>query len=258
MKVTNSGATAKLTKAIILAADFDAGFYGKTVTVAVRCKTDKASAASLVIDDGATTTRGGSTGNGTYHDGDGTEKWIYATHTISGIATKLDVYVEMAVAGSTYFGAYMLVQGSVVPTVWAPERWGKLFMGFQVRGNLAVGDGLNSWQARLPIAAYCIGLAGSVATAPLTTAIIFDIDKSVDLSVWNAIYSTLPDIDATEKEIDDGARTVPNGTYAYRCFKESDYFRVNINQIGTGTVGAELTADVGFIAPMPDLELLRY
>ena len=254
-KLTYGSATAVLTKSFLAPGDYDQGFDGQKITIAVRCKASIASLASVVIDDGATQTRGGSGGNGTYHDGDGNDQWIYCTHTISSSATKLEFYLQVTQAGSAYFGAYMIVMGEIVPTVYSAERWGEFYMGIQIRGNLAVADGQNDWVGRVPRDCIFMGLAGSVATAPTDADDIeFTAEKSTDLSAWVDVYTTSPDIDLTEKEIDDGARTVPDGTYANRCFKAGDYIRLNIEQVGNVVTGADLCADLMFHVPMPELD----
>ncbi len=253
-KLTYGSAAAKLTKTIVAAADYDQGWDGKKITIAVRCKASVANLASVVVDDGAGTTRGGTLGNTTYHTGDGTEGWIYVTHTISTSATKLEFYLETAQAGSAYFGAYVICWGEIVPSTYIEDRWGEFYMGIQVRGTIATGDGQGDWVGKVPRDCYYMGMAGAALTGPVGAAMTFSVEKSTDLSSWADIYSTAPDIDDGDKEIDDDARTEPDGTYANRCLKAGDYIRLNVDQVGSGTAGDDLIADFMFIVPLPELD----
>lgn len=255
IKLTRAGADAKVTRVLISSTKFKAGLRNRVITVGCAALAPLANQASIVVDDGVTTTRGGLTGNATYHSGGGTEEWLYLTHTISGSATKLDIYVEVANSdGAAYFGALVAAFSDVAVEDWSPERMGSLYAGIAVFSTLTTGDGKTLPQIRVPRAGLFMGLAGAVATAPTGQAVTFDCDKTTDLSSWVAIYTTKPDIDAGEKEIDDGARTAPDGTYARRCFNEGDFIRVNIDQVGSGVAGADFTGDLMFLCPLNDLE----
>lgn len=117
-KLTYGAATAILTQAILSTqevTDFTS-FKGKTVTVGVRCKATVANQASIVVDDGVGTTRGGSTGNSTYHSGNSTVEWLYCTHVLNAAATKFEVSLQVASAGSAYFGGLMVVISDIAIT----------------------------------------------------------------------------------------------------------------------------------------------
>lgn len=257
LKFTYGSAVARLTKTILSASHYNQGFDAQRITIAVRCKASVANLASVVIDDGATQTRGGSNGNNSFHVGDGTDKWIYCTHFVGASATKLEFYLEVAQAGSAYFGAWMVVIGEIVPTVYSPERWGELYMGIQIRGNLAVGSHQNDWTGRLPRDCFFMGMAGVAKTAPTGTSVTLVTDKSINFVDWLQMYNTFPDIDVTEFEIDDGIRTAPDGTYARRCFKAGDFIKFRIAQIGAGAPGADLCVDFLFHVPMPELDAFK-
>lgn len=96
------GSTAlKLTQIVISAADF-ANYLqlrGKTIAFGAWGESSIASQLSVIINDGVTTTRGGTSGNATYHTGSDSPEWMYGTHVIANTATKIDIYVEMAVGG---------------------------------------------------------------------------------------------------------------------------------------------------------------
>ena len=255
-KLTFGSVAAKLTKSFLATAGYDQGYDGQKVTIAVRCKASIASLASIVIDDGATQTRGGSGGNGTYHDGDGTDQWIYCTHTISSSATKLEFYLEVAQAGSAYFGAFMVVLGEIVPTVYSPERWGEFYVGIQIRGDLVVGDLQNDWELMLPRDCIYVGMTGLVLTPPTGAAVVLNV-FGYQGAGWNSPYTTFPDIDIGEGVVDAYVRTVPDGTHQYRCFKTGNLFKFSIGQIGSANPGTNYTGDFLFYMPMPELDAFK-
>ncbi len=254
-RLSYGSANASLTKTILAAADYQQGYDGKKITVACRCLASVVNQASIVFDDGAVQTRGGSTGNVAplFHAGNGTETWIWATATIDASATKLEYYVESAQAGSQpYFNCFMVVLGEIVPTVYQPERMGEFYMEIQVRGELVAGGGQNNWRSRLPRDCIYRGMMGRVYVPPTGAAVILDVERFT--GSWDSPYGTRPDILIGETEID-SARVVPNGLLQFRCFKANDLFRFNIDQIGSVNPGEDLTANFLFSMPMPELDV---
>lgn len=251
-KLTYGSAIAGLTRTFTTNA---AKLGGLTIAILMHCKTSVASAASIVVSDGISSTRGGSGGNDTFHAGDNVDRIIYCTHTISASATSLTVKLEMAQAGSAYFGAGAIARGSLVPDEWFPERWGWGTMGYQIRGNLATGDIQNEWREPFPWPAGLFQrVQGRVKTAPLTTAIQWDHDRyKSDTTLVGALYATKPQIAASAKS---GTKDRPDGTYRNRCFVQDDFFTTNIDAIGTGTVGDEMCGTVVFWVPMDEFAIL--
>lgn len=249
-KITRGSADAKLIKTVVSASRFPTGLQGRKVSVIVRAKTSVASQASLIVDDGVTTTRGGQGGNGTYHTGGGAEELLYATHTLSGSATKIDLQLEVAGSGAAYFGNIVVVVSDVVPKDWFPERWGYLLIGQQSRGNCAAANLQNEFRHVFETPAFMVDTRLKCKTAPATQAIIVRPAKTSATYP----YSTNPSIAA-------GATTgnkVPEGTYANRCFKQDDIFVWDITQCGTGTVGDEINTTFAFVVSMPALDLLGF
>jgi len=121
-KLTYGAATAILTQSVLTSQELTdfTKLLGRTVTFGILCKTSTASQASIVFDDGVGTTRGGSSGNATYHSGNGTVQWIYGTHTISGSASKLEVSLQVATAGSAYFGGLLVIVSDIAVTQHTP------------------------------------------------------------------------------------------------------------------------------------------
>lgn len=122
-KITYGAATAKATQEVIPTATFSnqTKLRSRTFTAGMWGKTSVANQLSIVVDDGVTTTRGGASGNGTYHTGGGSEEWLYCTHTLSASATKLDVYAEVAQAGSAYFGGMVGMFSDIAVDRWTPS-----------------------------------------------------------------------------------------------------------------------------------------
>ena len=249
IKLTSSGAAAaKLTKPIVSAAAMPAGLKGRKVSVMVKCKASLASQASIVVDDGIGQTRGGFTGNGTYHTGDGNEQKLYCTHTMSVSATKLDIYLETATSGNAWFGCIALVLGDAVPEDWFPERWGWMIVHQQQRGSAAVAADINEFRHDFEMPCLLYKTRLKCKTAPVTTAIIVDVNKD-----GTTAYTTKPEIAAAATT--GSAR--PDGTYDNRCFKQGSILTWDVDQIGTGTVGEEINAEMIFYVPMPEMDMLE-
>lgn len=249
-KITRGSADAQLRKSFVPAAKFPLGLQGRKVSVIARVKTSVASQASIIVDDGVLTTRGGETGNGTFHSGSGNEAIVYATHTLSGSATKIDVVCEVAGSGSAYFGDFCIVVSDIVPTDWFPERWGYFIITQQQRGNAAVANLLNEFRHTFEFPALMMDTRLKCKTAPATTAIIVRPAKTSATYP----YSTNPSIAAAATA---GNKT-PEGTYANRCFKQDDIFVWDVTQTGTGTLGDEINCTFVFGVSLPEFDLLGF
>lgn len=250
VKITFGSTAAKLTRSVILSTNFPAGLKGRKISVGIRCKASTGNTASIVVDDGVLQTRGGQTGNGTYHSGDAAEHWIYATHTFSASATKLDIYLEVAQAGSAYFSAGVLTLSDLASPDWFPERWGIFEIGQQQRGNATVGNLVNEFRHNFQYPALMVDTRIKCKTPPTTQAIILRPAKTSATYP----YSTQPQIAAAGSF----GNKSPDGTYANRCFKKDDIFVWDITQVGTGTTGDELNPVFTFMVPMPELDLLGF
>src|SRR5512138_15505 len=183
LKLTYGSAEAKLTKPIIAASPFAraGGLAGKKISFGCWCKSSISSHASILIDDGVTTTRGGTLGNGTYHSGSGNLEFIYCTHTMAAGSTKLDVICSVAQSGAAYFGNWVLMRSDLPPTDWFPARWGWMPMGTQQRGTLVAPTSyVSELRAPFPLAGGGIlyDARCAVKTAPVGAAGRWDINKN--------------------------------------------------------------------------------
>lgn len=141
VKITYGSAAAKLTQGVITSGLFSHfGNEGtKKIAFAVHCKAAVASQASIVVDDGIGITRGGTSGNNTYHVGDSSNDLLYGVHTVNVGATKLDVYLEVAQSGAAYFGGVQLMYSPVAYSRFVPiigARGGEIFNRSDTKGNV--------------------------------------------------------------------------------------------------------------------------
>lgn len=114
-----------------------------------------------------------------------------------------------------------------IGTIWPPVS---------VAGNVAVGAGAHRVYNDSASQLYVAAARASVGTAPLTTSIKVDINKN-----GTTIY---PD-QANRPEIAAGAFTSGKVlTVDNPVIDPGDYITVDVDQIGTGTVGANLVVQI--------------
>lgn len=118
-KVTYGSATAKFsnTPISVISAALYSRVRGKTVTVSAVVQTAVPSQCRLIIDDGIGTTASD------YHTGSNLAEVLTAQRTLSGSATKLQVYVQIESAGSVYIGGMLAAFGSVEIDDWIYGTW---------------------------------------------------------------------------------------------------------------------------------------
>jgi hypothetical protein len=113
---------------------------------------------------------------------------------------------------------------------------GQFTVTFSKDGNLATGTGTHRWYNDSGRTLTISSTRGSVGTAPTTQSILVDLNKG-GTSIWASTQANRITIAATTNT-DQGAApdttTVNNG----------EYLTMDIDQIGSGTVGANLTVTV--------------
>lgn len=251
VKLTYGSAAAKLTQTLLSVADFARadGLKNRKVSFGVWAKTSIANHASIVVDDGITQTRGGVSGNGTYHSGGGSLEWLYVTHTMSASATKLTVYVETAAAGSAYFGDVCGFLSEIPPADFTPCPMRRGQHVFFLSGNLvAAVDQANYF----PEAAGIVtDVSVIMKTAPTGADAIFDVN-TWDGAAYTSMYTAggRPKVTAASSI---GSGFVPDTTYARRCFaplfsshSAGTDVDLDVDQIGSGTPGANAYVFVRF------------
>ena len=253
-RITRAGADATLTRTLIAAADFPDGMQGKEITVAMRCICATPNTASLVVDDGVGTTRGGETGDGTSHSGDGNEHWIYCTHVLDAAATELDIYMEVRDNNvAAYFGAIVVCLGKFTPTVWLPDRWGIMPVPIVIRGAAAADTPINDFELPMPVACMLNQTMMHCQTVPNGSDYIIQPQKATV-----AVYATDPEIpDGTDTNLTAGEGEAADGaTQDLRCFNKGDLLEVDCTDDGTADT-ADVMIQILFDVPLGDLDVLR-
>lgn len=169
--------------------------------------------------------------------------------TINAAATYLRVGAESAAAGDFYFFGPTPVYGSVAPSRWFPcDTETFPVLEHFISGNVSTGDDKKVVSPVWPCLIQDTQL--TVITAPATTDIIADLDMIDAAGARTAVYATRPRIAAAAKA---GSAVPDPAAYSSRCLRgvhgatfptSGGTLHLNIDQIGTGTVGANLTATV--------------
>lgn len=112
---------------------------------------------------------------------------------------------------------------------------------FPIPGTQTVADDKTAWVIKTSKGTIT-NVRAACKTAPVGAALIFDIDKSTNNGTsWTSIWATTP---ANKITIADGARTGTQSSFDTKTFVAGDLFRVNVDQIGSGTAGADCTVQM--------------
>ncbi len=247
-KLTAGGAAfAYITQSLMTSTSYDDGFDGLKVSAGAWVRATAATSCRLRFDDTASTT------NSSYHTGGGSYEWLTVTHTVNAAASKLEFELEAVTSQTCYLSAPTVVLGGVPPAYPQASRASIGVHQFQnipqAGGNLSTGTDKERFHPTRPGLILDVQLA--VKTAPTTQAVIVDVN-TWDGAAFTSMFSTRPQIAATA--LRGGAQ--PDTTYARRCF--TGYFgsaapsaggivSVDVDQIGSGTVGADLTVRLTFV-----------
>jgi hypothetical protein len=116
-KITRAGTNAKLLQSIISAGEMPAAadIKGKKIGVLVKGKTAIANHLRIIVDDGVLTSAS------SFHTGGGAAEDLTVVHTLSGAATKLEVYASVEGSnGDAYVGGWTFVFSNLAPSRWLP------------------------------------------------------------------------------------------------------------------------------------------
>ena len=217
---------------------------GKTIGYGAWLYTATAGLGQIWIADGGTD----GTTYSNPHSGGGGWEWISGTHTITGDATELSIYVASVISGQgasevwTIFDGKTITKGPSAPTdTVAPITVEGLLYPGVIKGNAAVATRVFDFDARQPFIVLNTSLR--VITAPTGAALIVDVNHW-DGSIFQSMHSTKPQIAATA--FNGGAD--PDGTYRYRCFdgrKNAEsitdcILTADVDQIGSTVKGEDL------------------
>jgi hypothetical protein len=241
-KVTaGGGAFAYLTQSLLTSTSYDDGFDGLKVSAGAWVRGTAASSCRIRFDDGFGTT------SSSFHTGGGSYEWLTVTRTLDVAASKIEFELETATSQTCYMSAPTVVLGAVPPSYPQASRAALIEFHFpRVAGNLTTGA---DKERRLPSRpGIVLDVELAVKTAPTTQAVIVDVN-TWDGAAFTSMFSTRPQVAAGANR--GGAQ--PDTTYARRCF--IGYFgsatpaaggalSIDIDQIGSGTVGADLDVRV--------------
>lgn len=193
-----------------------------------------------------------------YHTGGGSWEWLAVTRLINVAATRLDIIpqVNNSAVAAHFSGVSVAIIDSDLSLpheLPCPLQYGNFH--FSVAGNVSVASNIMGFE---PSRA---GIVKDVQlfckTAPLTTAIIVDVN-TYDGASLTSMFSTRPQIAASANR--GGAQ--PDSTYARRCLRGTfgaslsagGELTFDVDQIGTGTVGADLRVEVRVLQYQSPLE----
>ena len=240
-KVTYGSATAILTQSILDTAAYPSlnVFNNRVFGFGCWVFASVASQVRLAFNDGSQTSYSG------YHTGGGGWEWLSGTHTVSGGATLLNVQGLVESSGSVYFSGMTAHMSSFAPTLWVPTP--KIYrevLWFLV-GNASAATKQFEYTFARPALIKDIALAA--ITAPASQALIVDANQGTG---GTSMFSTRPQIAAAA--LSGSAR--PDAAYARRCFAKDQVLSVDVDQVGTGTVGAGLGVHIRFLQYARPLE----
>lgn len=252
-KVTaGGGATGTLSQQILPTATFDDFLDGLSMGLGAWVWTTSVSSVRLYIADGATTTFSSfHTGNG----GAGAWEWLSFAHVVSASATKVEVGISANASTVGYLSGPTLLLGEVPPSYYQPAPVGYGTLHFPQAGTLSTGTKKGMFAPARPGIVKDVQLR--CETAPTTQAVIVDVN-TWDGSAFTSMYSTRPQIAAAGNQ--GGAQ--PDGTYARRCLSglhgtslvAGGLLSVDTDQVGTGTLGADMIVEVRVLQYLRPLE----
>ena len=106
---------------------------------------------------------------------------------------------------------------------------------FSFAGDLAITDGAMRWYNDLGRTLTFQSVRASVGTAPTTQSILCDVNVN-----GTTIWST----QANRVAVAAAANTGESTTFNTTTITDGQYLEVDIDQVGSGTVGADLTVTI--------------
>jgi hypothetical protein len=244
-RLTRAGADCRLDQALLPSGTpFGRATFVRSRYLVIGCwvKCATPNVALISVYDGATT------GSSSYHAGDGNWTFISKLHTISASATELTVRCEVRNTNvAAYFSGFvaMLVSASgIVLQEYAPSPFGYGYVQLTSPGTLTTGTTKDLTTFHRAGIVKDVNLR--VKTAPTGQALIADVN-TFDGAAFTSMFSTRPQIAAAG----DRGAAQPDSTYARRCLRHGaaslaagGEITLDIDQVGSGTAGADLFAQI--------------
>lgn len=239
-KVTAAGASAYLQQTVLSSSSYDDGMDGREWSVGAWVYCASASSGRIALYDGVNT-------NSSSYATAATWTWLTATQTVDASATQLLFSFEVATTKTCYLSGPTAILGPVTPEYPQPSVTEERQMTFFFPGNCATSTDKAWFSMDRPALLREVQL--HAVTAPTTQALIADVEVYNGAS-WNSAYSTRPQIAAAGTS----GSAAPDATYRYRTFAAMHGTtttdargRVQIDQCGSGTVGADVTVLLRFL-----------
>jgi hypothetical protein len=234
LKVTGGSAAAEtvtqnvLGTAVFCAADVCAKTF--TFAAAVRCASG--SSARIGIYDGDTTTWSDYAAAGSTFVWCSVEKTLHAS-----AATQLQIKLDSAQSIVSYFADLVMVEGALTlsETLTYPDcaaYWPDAPGTRQ--GDMAIATTINGWQGEAPLPAVVEAARFRAGTAPAGSVATFDVNKN-----GSTMFVTKPTI--ADGSNASGWKVPDPAAYASQCLAVGDYLSVDIDGVGSGTAGANLS-----------------
>lgn len=251
-KITGS-ASGRYRQSILNSTDFDTVFRSRDISWGCWVYSDTAAVARVGIDDGISPVYS------SYHAGGSAWTWLTGTMTLDAAATEVLLYLDsFSATALTYFDLPTVVWGPVPPQDFIPGRNLRGALGFAQKGNAAAATA--QWRFRLGRPWLALSTQLYCKTAPASQALIIDVNQDIS-GTPTSMYSTRPQIAAAAT----AGGADPDTTYNTRCFNGSStngaaslaQCTIDIDQVGSGTVGDELNVRLSILQYSDDLELFR-
>lgn len=246
-KVTAAGASAFLNQTLLSSSSYDDGMDGRELSVGAWVYCASASSGRIALYDGATSTSSSYATAATW-------TWLTAAHTVASTATELTFSFEVATTKTCYLSGPTAILGPVAPEYPQPSQTETQTLTFFFPSTCATSTDKAWFSLERPAILREVQL--HAATAPATQAIIADVEVYNGAS-WNSAYSTRPQIAATGTS----GSAAPDATYRYRTFAAMHGTtttdargRLQIDQCGSGTLGADVTVHLRFLTFTRPLE----
>lgn len=247
LKLVAGGTVGTVEQQLLTTSSYDDWFDGWQFALGCWVMASAGSAGRIGINDGVATTYS------SYHSGGGAWEWLTVGRTVDAAATLAKVVMECAASQTVRYSGPTCVLGDVKPPDYrpAPVSYGALV--FPQPGTQIAGTNKARYVFARPALVKATVL--QIVTAPTGQALIVDVNH-FDGSAQQSMYSTRPQIAAGANI---GAAN-PDGTYRYRCFAGAETTRsdseitVDLDQIGSGTAGVDLTVMVRCLQYLRPLE----
>ena len=209
-------------------------------------KTDTANRGRIYVDDGDTQT------SHSYHSGNDAWAWQSINHQISAAATKVEIGLEIAAAGTVYVSGGMacLADGAdTEPPMWVPEQLRAGSVTAYLPGNMSTGDGKAYFSfARPTLMRYLTAYV--VTTEPTGAGINLSVEKLTAAATYTDALASTAIIAATEGI---GGAAI-NASLTLRSLSGLFATSGNLDAVGNANKLARLNIDqVGSTLPGTDM-----